>query len=170
MSTKTPLPLGRRRLLKLVASIAALPAVAAQTTAPPSSAPPSSAPPTSAPPPTQLSGRGRGEQVPQRVSKNMVIDALAVMGLSFTDPQLDMLLPVVNRTLASYEAVRKIDVPPDTAPAISFSPLLPGFKLPKGPAVYRPHRAPGLLRFKQPEELAFLPAIQLGAMVRAKRI
>ncbi|HXJ40811.1 MAG TPA: amidase family protein, partial [Bryobacteraceae bacterium] len=158
MSTKTPLPLGRRQLMKLVATVAALPGLRAQTSTPPATIP------------TPQPQGGRGEQVPQRVSKNMVIDALAVMGLYFTDPQLDMLLPVVNRTLASYETVRKIDVPLDTAPAISFSPLLPGFKLPKGSAVYRPPRAPALLKFKNPAELAFLPAVQLGALIRAKRI
>jgi Asp-tRNA(Asn)/Glu-tRNA(Gln) amidotransferase A subunit family amidase len=150
MTLKTPLPLGRRQLMKLVAAVASLPALQAQQPG---------------------AGGRRGQPAgPQRVSKEMVVSALGVMGLTFTDPQLEMLLPVVNRTLTSYESVRKIDVPLDTAPAISFSPLLPGFKLPKGSAVYRPAKAPARLRFKQREELAFLPAIQLGALIRAKRI
>ena len=107
---------------------------------------------------------------PPALSKDTVVAALRVMGLTFTDAQVDMLLPTVTRTLASYGAVRNVDVPLETAPAISFSPLLPGFKLPKSPAVYRPVKLPPLPRFKQPDELAFLPAVQLGALVRSRRI
>jgi hypothetical protein len=33
-------------------------------------------------------------------------------GVDFNDKQEDMALPGVNRNLDSYEAVRKIDVPP----------------------------------------------------------
>jgi Asp-tRNA(Asn)/Glu-tRNA(Gln) amidotransferase A subunit family amidase len=115
-------------------------------------------------------GRGRGEPIPQRVSKDQVVSALAILGLTYTDAQLDMALPGINRALVTYEQLRKIDVPLDTPPSITFSPILPGFQLPKGPATYRPPKAPTLLRFKQPEELAFLTAVELGAMVKAKRI
>ena len=38
-----------------------------------------------------------------------------------------MALPGVNTNLDRYEAVRKIDVPLDTEPAIVFHPALPGF-------------------------------------------
>jgi len=146
MSSSAAVPLGRRGLMKLVATLAAgLGTSEAQS------------PPAPAP-------------IPATISKDVIIAALHVMGLTFTDTQIDMLLPTVNRALASYDAVRRLDVPLDTAPAISFSPLLPGFKLPKGPAVYRPPKAAPLLRFKQPEDLAFLPAVQLGALIRNKRI
>jgi Asp-tRNA(Asn)/Glu-tRNA(Gln) amidotransferase A subunit family amidase len=115
-------------------------------------------------------GRGRGAAVPQRVSKEMAVAALAALGLEFTDAQVEMLLPAVNRTLASYEQLRKIDVPLDTPPALLFSPLLPGHPVPQGKSTYRPPKAPALPRFKDPEELAFLPAVQLGALVRSRRI
>ena len=39
-----------------------------------------------------------------------------------------MALPGVNRNLANYEALRKIDVPLDTEPAIAFHPAPPGKK------------------------------------------
>ncbi len=134
--------MNRRRLMKLVATVAALPAVKAQAPLP---------------------------GAPQRVSREMIVAALGVMGLTFKDAEIDMLLPTVNRTLGSYEGVRKLAVPLGTAPAISFSPLVPGFRLPKGP-VYRAPKAPGIVKFKQADELAFLSAVQLGALLRSKKI
>jgi Asp-tRNA(Asn)/Glu-tRNA(Gln) amidotransferase A subunit family amidase len=137
----------RRTWLKLMAALATTRAAEAQSTAP-------------NPSPAQ----------PPRVSKEMVAAALATMGLSFTDPQLEMMLPAVNQSLVRYEQLRKVGIPLDTPPAISFSPLLAGFPVPHGASVFRPGKAPALVRFAKPEELAFLPARQLGALVRARKI
>jgi Asp-tRNA(Asn)/Glu-tRNA(Gln) amidotransferase A subunit family amidase len=149
------IPLERRTWLKLMAALSAMPTAAVAQEA------------------TQ--GRGRGVAEPQRVSpqhvsKDMAIAALATLGLEFTDAQIEMMLPTVNRTLASYEQLRKIDVPLDTPPALLFSPILPGHPVPQGKSTYRAPKAVPLLRFKDPEELAFLPAVQLSALVRAKKI
>jgi Asp-tRNA(Asn)/Glu-tRNA(Gln) amidotransferase A subunit family amidase len=100
----------------------------------------------------------------------MVMAALGTMGLQFTDAQIEMMLPTVNRTLASYDQLRQTEVPLDTPPAILFSPILPGHPVPQGKSTYRAPKAAPLLRFKHPEELAFLPAVQLSALVRAKKI
>lgn len=107
---------------------------------------------------------------PQRVTKEMVIAALATMGLQFTDPQLEMLLPAVNRQLTQFEALRTIDIPLDTPPAIAFSPILPGAPAPHGRSTFRSPKAPALKRFQNPEDLAFLKAVELGAMIRTRRI
>ena len=107
---------------------------------------------------------------PARITKDMVVAALGTMGLQFTDAQLDMLLPAVNRQLTSYEALRSIDIPLDTPPAISFSPILPGTPAPHGKSIFHPAKAPALKRFARPEELAFLNATELAALIRARRI
>jgi Asp-tRNA(Asn)/Glu-tRNA(Gln) amidotransferase A subunit family amidase len=119
---------------------------------------------------TGLEAQGPATAAVQRVTKEMVLAALGTMGLQFTDPQLDMLLPVVNRALLSYEALRGIDIPLDTPPAILFSPVIAGAPAPKGKSTFRQGKSPALKRFANPEELAFLNATELGAMVRAKRI
>ncbi len=106
----------------------------------------------------------------QRITKEMVAAALGTIGLAFTDPQIDMLLPAVNRSLTQYEALRAVDIPLDTPPAISFSPVMPGAPAPRGKSVFRPGKAPALKRFANPEELAFLNATELAALIRAKRI
>jgi len=136
-------PASRRTWFQLLAALAAMPAAEqAQTTT----------------------------AAPQRVSKEMIGAALAALGLAFTDPQLEMMLPAVNRSLTQYEQLRTIDVPLDTPPAIVFSPVLPGRTAPRGPSVYRPGKAPVLVRFARPEELAFLSAVELAALIRARRI
>src|SRR2546425_4280092 len=65
-------------------------------------------------------------QTPQRVTKQMLHAAEQLIGIELTDAQEAMALPGVNRNLASYEALRKIDVPLDTEPATAFHPALPG--------------------------------------------
>lgn len=158
MAREPKLTIPRRTWLQLMATLTTMAAATLPEDA-------LAQPPQGTPGPT-----ANGPAVPPRITKDMAIAALAAQGLQFTDAQLTMLLPTVNRTLASFEQLRKIDVPLDTPPALYFSPVLPGHPVPQGKSTYRPPRLPALPRFKDPEELAFLPAIQLGALVRAKKI
>ena len=52
----------------------------------------------------------------------MMHQAEKLIGIELTDAQEAMALGGVNRNLDSYEAIRKIDVPLDTEPAIAFHP------------------------------------------------
>jgi hypothetical protein len=67
----------------------------------------------------------RPPEPPQVVSKEMLQQSLKLAGLEFTDAQLEIMLPSMNRNLPSYDALRKKDVPLDTEPAISFHPIAP---------------------------------------------
>src|SRR6185369_5541933 len=62
-----------------------------------------------------------------RIKQEDLEHAEKIIGIDFNDKQEDMALPGVNRLLDSYEAVRKIDVPLDTEPAVVFNPELAGF-------------------------------------------
>src|SRR5258708_4422273 len=117
----------------------------------------------------EAQGRGQ-ENAPQRVSKEQLKAALEIIGLDFTDAQRDQMLPGVNRALASYEALRKIDVPLDTEPAFHFRPSLPGKEPKARPSKFFPTKVTTLATFKDPEELCFLPVTQLSALVRARKI
>src|SRR6266498_5797246 len=57
---------------------------------------------------------------PLRISKEMMHNAEKLIGIELTDAQETMALRGVNNNLDNYEAVRKIDVPLDTEPAIVF--------------------------------------------------
>ncbi len=82
-----------------------------------------------------------------------------------------MALSGVNTNLDRYDAVRKIDVPLDTEPAIVFHPQLPGFQV-KRARVKTKFRfgknEPA--QFKSVEDLAFATVPQLAELIRTKKV
>ncbi|HEY9233265.1 MAG TPA: amidase, partial [Blastocatellia bacterium] len=71
--------------------------------------------------------------------------------------------------LTAYESLRKIDVPLDTEPAITFHPALPGKKFNTTPTKFKlSKQAPPA--FKSVEEVAFFTAAQLGELIRTRRL
>lgn len=107
---------------------------------------------------------------PLKITNEMLQQALQLAGLTFTGAQTVMMLPGVNRQAANYDLLRKLDIPLDTEPAMHFRPLLPGKQPPAGKARCSPTKAPAVRKWSSPEDLAFLPASQLAALVKAKRI
>src|SRR5215469_146514 len=87
---------------------------------------------------------------PPKISKEMLNDALQLLGLDFTPDQQEMMLPCVIRFLNTYEALRKIEVPLDTEPATRFYPTKPVAK----PAKFSP-TADKPAGFNSVEDLAF---------------
>ncbi|HJQ25399.1 MAG TPA: amidase [Blastocatellia bacterium] len=106
---------------------------------------------------------------PQRVTKEMLHSAEQLIDIELTPAQEDMALPGVNRNLAAYESLRKIDVPLDTEPAILFHPALPGkqFNTRQTPFKLSKQQPPP---FKSVEEVAFFTAAQLGELIRTRRL
>jgi Amidase len=133
--------LDRRDLVKLFAAILALPAVA-QTSA---------------------------ETAP-KITGEMLQEALKVAGLTFPPDQVLLMLPGVNRNLAAFESLRKLEIPLDTPPAFTFSPLLPGKQLPAGPSRFHQSKPISPAAWSTPEDLAFRSATELGHLVRTKKI
>lgn len=107
---------------------------------------------------------------PQRVTKEMVEQALAALGLEFTAEQREMMTANVNRSLTSYETLRKMDIPLDTDLAVRFYPAPPGFLIPTGPSRFLPSRPPRDKRPASLEDLAFAPVTRLAALVRSRQV
>jgi Asp-tRNA(Asn)/Glu-tRNA(Gln) amidotransferase A subunit family amidase len=96
-----------------------------------------------------------------------------IAGLQFTRAEEAQAVPRVTRNLDNYQALRALEVPLDTEPAITFHPYLPG-RRPTGRAtrgaaltVSRPSR---VRVTSQLEELAFQPVTALAALIRARRV
>ena len=116
-------------------------------------------------------GRG-GNQRPLRVTKEQVQAALKLLGLEFQDAEIDMMLRNVDNSLASYEAVRKIDIPLDTEPSFTFHPGLPDRVPVKGPQRFET-TIPARSTAKAPsnlEDLAFLPVTGLAPLLRSRAV
>jgi len=115
----------------------------------------------------------RGGGAPPKFGKDVLKCAEQIDGLHFTDAEEELATAGASRNLDSYEELRKLDVPLDTEPAMTFRPYLPG-KQPAGKssrnaklALGRPARTavPSNL-----EELAFAPVTVLAPLVESRKI
>jgi len=119
---------------------------------------------------------GRGQQAPIRVTKEQIAGALKLMGLEFTDAELDMMLRPVNQALGSYEALRKEEIGYGVEPAFHFQPGLPNRVPIKGPQRFDttiPNSKSGTSTPKAPsnlEEAAFWPVTQLAPLIRSRAV
>jgi Asp-tRNA(Asn)/Glu-tRNA(Gln) amidotransferase A subunit family amidase len=102
---------------------------------------------------------------PPKVTKEMLHNALQLIGLEFTAEEETMMLPGLNRGLTGYDALRKIDVPLDTEPATRFYPTKPATK----PGKFLPTRERPKA-FAHIDDLAFEPVTTLSALIRARRV
>src|ERR1041385_6155361 len=106
-----------------------------------------------------------------RVKKDDLKHAERIIGIDFNDKEEDMALPGVNRNLDNYDAVRKIDVPLDTEPAVVFHPELPGFHVKRASAKTKfkfGKNEPA--QYKSVEDLAFATVPQLAELIRTKKV
>ena len=157
---KKPQQIGRRRFIKAVPAAVAvgmtLPKIAAAGTVAPNVPIP----------------QGRGG-APPRFGKDVLKCAEQVAGLEFTDAEEEAIVRGVSGNLTSYEQLRKIDIPLDTEPAITFRPYLPG-KQPGGRstrnaklAVAKPAR---VQVGSSLEDLAFEPIPVLASLIESRKI
>jgi Asp-tRNA(Asn)/Glu-tRNA(Gln) amidotransferase A subunit family amidase len=133
---------------------------------------------------TDVAGRGQGGrgQAPMRVSKEQIVGALKLMGLEFTDAELDMMLPSVNQALGNYEALRSVEIGYGVEPAFHYSPGLPSRTPIKGPqrfetTIPKPAAAAkGKSSARAPkaptdlEEVAFWPVTELAPLIRSRAV
>src|SRR2546428_11683574 len=108
---------------------------------------------------------------PLRITKEMMHNAEKLIGIELTDAQETMAQRGVNNNLDNYEAVRKIDVPLDTEPAVAFHPASPGFHIKRASTKtkfrFGKHEP---AQFKSVEDLAFATVPQLSELIRTKKV
>ncbi|MVM41023.1 amidase [Spirosoma sp. HMF3257] len=104
------------------------------------------------------------------LTSEMVEVAARVFDLEFTPVERDSMLGNLNNARTNYEALRKIDLPNDIAPALYFNPLPAGFVMPTGPSSFKASPAGQGTLPKNRDELAFYTVGQLGQLIRTKQI
>jgi Asp-tRNA(Asn)/Glu-tRNA(Gln) amidotransferase A subunit family amidase len=113
------------------------------------------------------------QERPPRISKETLDCGEKIFGVDFSDAEEEQALAGVNRNLETYETLRKIEVPLDTEPAVTFRPSLPG-RAPKGTAtpnaklkvtLQGPKRRPSSL-----DELAFLPVTAIAPLIQRRDV
>jgi hypothetical protein len=101
----------------------------------------------------------------QKISPEMLKDALAVAGLSYSDEDQKAMLQAVNRSLTNYEALQELHIPNDVSPPFYFSSITPGMKVNRTREPLR-FSAPAVKRPANLEDVAFWPITQLGAVTQ----
>ena len=111
------------------------------------------------------------------ITRQHVQAAATLSGLSFTESEIDSLLPNLKENLDEYQAMRKQSIPNSLAPALVFNPIPPGFKIPNQPAKPALNTFAPVLskngtfkRPKQDEELAFLTVRELAELIKTRQI
>ena len=110
------------------------------------------------------------DQGAQRVTLDMVTDALKLAGIEATEAERQAMVSGANQALARYETVRQTDIPNDVSPPFHFSAVVPGVHVNKTPRPFRLSAAPTLRRPASLEDLAFWPIRHLAELVRTKKV
>jgi Asp-tRNA(Asn)/Glu-tRNA(Gln) amidotransferase A subunit family amidase len=102
------------------------------------------------------------------ITSEMVAVLGQIIDLDFTPAERDSMLGNLNNYRKDYEALRKIDLPNDVAPALLFNPLPDGFKLPSGLSSFKASPVSKLTLNRA--DLPFYTVAQLGEFIRTKQI
>ena len=144
---------GRRRFLK------AVPAAVAATVAVPAA----------------VRAQRGGAATPPKFGTDVLKCAEQIDGLQFTDAEEAMAVGGAGRNLDSYEELRKLNIPLDTEPAITFRPYrgqtqtAPASRSPNNTrlAVAKPPRVPVSAAL---DDLAFEPVTVLASLIESRRL
>ena len=127
---------------------------------------------------TGAAGQRQTSGTPARVDKAALKGAEQVAGLHFTEAQEDAALSGVDRNLDSFEALRQLNVPLNTEPAIVFHPLRGGAREPESTGRARSQAPRKRITFSRParidvtpslESVAFQPVTALASLIESRK-
>jgi Asp-tRNA(Asn)/Glu-tRNA(Gln) amidotransferase A subunit family amidase len=104
------------------------------------------------------------------ISKADISAAASLAGLSFTEPQQDMMLEDLLSRVKSYGLIHDLNLPNSVAPALDFNPVLPGMTFETLRRPMRLSKAGDLEAPKKLEDAAFYSVRQLAELVRRKKV
>ena len=110
------------------------------------------------------------QQQEDRITKQMIKEAEALVGLEFTEAEREAMVRGVNNNARSYAQLRTVTVKNSVPPAVQFDPVLPGMKLPTERKTLRFSKVARVQRPANLEEVAFWPVLQLAELVRNRQV
>lgn len=105
-----------------------------------------------------------------KLSVDIVREAQKLIGVNFTNAQIDSALTDLEEFQQSYELIRKQPLPNDVAPALVFNPIPVGYTFDKTRTKFEVEKPAKVKLPKNKEELAFYNLPQLAELVRTKQI
>ncbi|HTK82883.1 MAG TPA: amidase [Bacteroidota bacterium] len=104
------------------------------------------------------------------ITREQVIGAEHVMGLTFSDSKRDSMLDGLRDQLGNYEKLRKISIPNSIPPAIIFNPVPQGMKFDTERRSFVASPAPVVEKPKSIEDVAFYSVSQLGELIKTRKL
>jgi len=105
-----------------------------------------------------------------RIRADQIAAAEALIGLSFTDEERELMREALSERLDAYEGLRAVSLDNAVPPALRFDPRAPG---PSEAEAQKPLQTSALKDFERPSdevELAFLPVTHLGHLLRTRQV
>ena len=109
------------------------------------------------------------DQGTQRITLEMVTDALKLAGIEATEAERQAMVNGANQSLTRYEAIRELEIPNDVSPPFHFSAVVPGIDIDKTRKPFRLSAVPAVKRPANLEEVAFWPVRHLAELIRTKK-
>lgn len=104
------------------------------------------------------------------VTPEMLAEAARLAHLELSDSERALMVAGVEELGTKIEQLRKVPLDNAVAPALRFSPLLPGMPAPTGRRTMRPSRIEPPQRPADLEKLAFAPIPVLAELVRTRKV
>jgi len=105
-----------------------------------------------------LAGVAFGQTNNGPLTRETVAQAQRLIGLNFSERQLDQLLPGLSAQLGNYEAMRRFPLSNGVPPALQFNPLPIGFKFETRRRKFKASPPPRVRRPANLDDLAFVPS------------
>ncbi len=105
-----------------------------------------------------------------KITVAVLQDAQKLMGLKFSEAQLDSTRSEMEEYLENYETVRKVDLPNSVAPALMFNPIPVGYTFEQQKTAFEVAGPASVKLPRHREELAFYSIPQLAELVRTQKI
>jgi Asp-tRNA(Asn)/Glu-tRNA(Gln) amidotransferase A subunit family amidase len=104
------------------------------------------------------------------ITKADIPSAANLAGLTFTDPEQDMMLETLQSRVKAYSQIHDLKLANSVAPALDFNPVLPGMTFETARRPIRLSKVGELDTPKNIEDVAFYSVRQLAELVRRKKV
>jgi len=110
------------------------------------------------------------QQSQPRITREMLQNAAAVAGLSFSSGQVDAVVERASQNLDTYLQLRETPLDNSVAPALHFNPITPGLKIDRTRRPFQPSARPRVVRPRDLEGVAFWPVTRLAELIRRRQV
>ncbi len=106
----------------------------------------------------------------EKISIALVKAAQKIIGINFTDVEIDSMLTDLDGQRANYAALRKLNIPNSVSPALNFNPLPVGYEFPDKSNYFKVNSTNTTKLPAVKDDLAFYTIVQLADLIRTKQI